>query len=50
MTEAARSKIEGRIDGLSTAYATLLNTGKRRALKSIDDEIKSLRVMLEERP
>jgi len=40
------ARTAGMIDGLSTAYAIFINTGKRRALKMIDDQITDLRQSL----
>ncbi len=47
MTEVAKARIAGRIDGLMTAYALISNAGKRQALMTLSNEINELRAAID---
>lgn len=38
-----QARISGMIDGLTTAYATILNAGRARSLQLLDEQIKTLK-------
>lgn len=46
MPPEVQARMQGRVDGLCTAYSTFVSSNKRKALKLVNEEIKELSQLL----